>query len=395
MLRTQQVLDIPELWHHIVHFLDLDGRRACALVSKAWYNDFQPFVWESFSVSTVNKTLIQTSHGGYRLVPRSLTTPDEEQELRLASLRKHAHLIRHLRRHWLSVSSSSPQLRLDNLMQVLLEQCRSLVSFEGSTSHLAQLDWDCCKELVRRNHTTLQWVDLKWVASGGNPLTDVACHHPWQPTRMTSLRRIVLGCSTVLISLARLVEACPVLEDLVVGGIIWPYTVDDFKRQFPLEDDIVDLSKEEDEEEDEDEDGEEKKNKKKQKSILPLDPSSTRPLPWGLRRRFGLRKLQIEYECWSEDLGIFLMLCPLLHTLILDDMQVNVRDKVLAVIRQGYLPNLTSLTLGTGKLDEGLSEALLEALPIDQIQNLHCRGMTAEEVEKLQNSLKNMQLDHF
>ncbi|KAF9974405.1 hypothetical protein BGZ73_002203 [Actinomortierella ambigua] len=383
MLGIQQVCDIPELRCLIVQLLDLDGRRACALVNRAFHRDIQPFVWESFSVPYPYDTTPQAPSEDQCPVAGSFVSKTEEQEQeqehRLASLRKHAHLIRHLRRHWPLEGS---QLTLEKDMQVFLKHCRSLLSFEASTSRENQWDWENCKELVRLNpglRSVEMWGGMKWATIDAR-LHDVACYSLCGEAGLNSLRQLTLGCDTMVMPLAKLVDVCPALEDLTIGGII-PPDITDWAQRLIRKTERTDRGDE----------------KSRRDFFMPPCPPSATVIPWGLSGTFCLKKLHFQKPCQSQDLATFLKLCPLLDTLILDDMPVLVRQKVCEVLRDGYLPNLTSIALGSGEEDQELNREVLEALPMHQIENLHFQDMTAQDIEFLverqHKSLKDMHLD--
>ncbi|KAG0252513.1 hypothetical protein DFQ27_008025 [Actinomortierella ambigua] len=314
---------------------------------------------------------------------------EEEREAeRYESIRKHAHLIRHLRRHY---RGTSRQLMKD-IMRVFLEHCRLLLSFEATC--VSDEDWGRCKQLVGRN-PGLRQVGLRSDMTPpdmGRDIIDLACHHPLRLAGMASLRRLELGCTITLVPLAWLAEACPALEDLIVGSIIAGSM--EFPKDMPPMNhlDYVDRinggdQKDENQEED----------YKLYTGTAHPSQHHTQDLPWGLQRRLGLKKFHLEGECGEKELGTFLKLCPLLETLILDDMPTYVRDAVCQVIRDGHLPNLASLGLGSGEEDPELHWRVIQALPPHTIKNLHFQDMTAQDVnmliERQYSSLVDIHID--
>src|SRR5690349_12753770 len=85
---THHPLELSEVRLHIAQYLPLADHKACALVRKAWYDDFQPLIWQRLSLGIPVQSI--------RLSSSSLDDQTQQQVREVDDLYKNAHLVKHL-----------------------------------------------------------------------------------------------------------------------------------------------------------------------------------------------------------------------------------------------------------------------------------------------------------
>ncbi|KAG0242782.1 hypothetical protein BGW41_003458 [Actinomortierella wolfii] len=129
-------LELVELRLHVAKYLDIDSLRACAVVCKEWHQDFQPQIWQYYSVK----------------IPEN----NEYMEQCLESIRLNINWIQNLR----STKDLSEYSKAPELYDLLTAQCRSLVSLHMQIDDEVQLGR--CLILLEQNKATLQRVNVRF-----------------------------------------------------------------------------------------------------------------------------------------------------------------------------------------------------------------------------------------
>ncbi|KAG0224716.1 hypothetical protein BGW42_004935 [Actinomortierella wolfii] len=189
----QHALEISELRLHIAAHLDLDSLKACVRVCHAWYNDLQSLVWARFNVD------------GCKL----RESQRKQRASRLASLRKHSRFIKHIVRQGRRLTAVD---RVE-AYTILADQCRSLESIDMSL--LDEHEWELYRRLVRLNPGLCQ-ITISGIIQ---PIT--ATPIDYQPVSLVHghpfLKQLAVDCPTTLSTILRVLEACPSIEQLVIG----------------------------------------------------------------------------------------------------------------------------------------------------------------------------------
>ncbi|KAG0237599.1 hypothetical protein BGW42_000426 [Actinomortierella wolfii] len=414
MLSKPHPLDIPELRFLIGRHLDLDGRRACALVCKAWHADMQPLVWETFSIYNPVEHVYgwEIPDPGQEMAKDiAEETSDKEEKERLLTISKYAHFIRHFSR----IDENDVDMPLvPRIMRVLLRHCRSLLTIDAVVSPMNSRDWDQCKRLIQMN-PGLRKIRLQSSLGAemfGLRVSDHNLHSPFvhRPrgggggtdgvARWSHLRRLEIGCNTNLFSLVKILDICPGLKELVIYGDLVPVDVEEFPMPgTPLEEE------EEEETEEEEEEGEDENNESSDNEASEGNHFSAMHdtwmeiqaghdndytdggegiLPWRTRhRQFGLKKLHLGYSCTCPELGAFLRLCPELDALGLCYVDEEATIPLCRAISNGQLPHVTSLTLGPCTDDPGLHRVILEAFKSHQLAKLDIAEVSENDIQRL------------
>ncbi|KAG0209057.1 hypothetical protein BGX28_000157 [Mortierella sp. GBA30] len=191
-------LELSELRVHIAQYLPLADRKACALVRKAWYDDFQPLIWERLSFHIpVQRTRSSSS---------SLDDQIQQRVREVDDIYKNAHLVKHLTVRIIHETAKE-------LYEILLVRFDHLVTLEAWASDRG--GWEALKNLIRRNER-LRQVKLNDSSRHWCNIADPDLHTALSEGKHTQLRRLDITCETTVASLMRILEACPALDELIV-----------------------------------------------------------------------------------------------------------------------------------------------------------------------------------
>ncbi|KAF9944632.1 hypothetical protein BGZ70_004476 [Mortierella alpina] len=195
---THHPLEVPELRLHIAQYLPLADHKACALVCKAWYDDFQSLVWERLSLGIpVRSTRLSSSSLDDQIQPRVREVND---------LYKNAHLVRHLTA-WITHDIAKEQY------ETLFERFGHLVTLEARASD--RDGWEAFKKLIQRNDG-LQQIKLNDSSRHWRNIADPDLHTALSEGNHAQLHRLDITCETTVASLLSILEACPALDELIV-----------------------------------------------------------------------------------------------------------------------------------------------------------------------------------
>ncbi|KAK3821784.1 MAG: hypothetical protein J3Q66DRAFT_386522 [Benniella sp.] len=185
--------DIAELRQRIARHLDRPSLKACSLVCKAWYLDFHSVLWERFS---------------YEMPKRCLKSP-EQRAAWLDIVSKKAHLFRHIH-HRNSRKDIVPELR-----DILLDRCHDLITIEAFVTSVKPrthvwnpVYWEeTLRPLIEQNKISLRRLQLRevnWI-----PVI-TSLHLPGLLASLSRLQSLELGLSSTLEDLLTVLEACPI-----------------------------------------------------------------------------------------------------------------------------------------------------------------------------------------
>ncbi|KAF9976507.1 hypothetical protein BGZ73_008447 [Actinomortierella ambigua] len=300
-------MNIPELRRHIAEYLDPKDRKSCALVCKAWHEDFQSFVWARYYVPYSQKNLPYTLR----------TMPMEQQTARTNSLARHAHRIRYLR-----------YLPYDQVMEaehqaILFRECRSLIYMDVEA--INEIDWEAVATLIQEN-VSLKWLNLR----GGRNKYSVPAKDEMFFAGLfqghVRLREVAIGFRLSGPTVVAILEACPSLAS------------------FSVEDLHSDIDATEDSEDD--------------------------PYRVSKSGHSHIKLLRIGSAWTDADLACVLAYCPEVECLRLNGRQSQVCTRTCKVLQQGRHKQLVKIALGDRSDGAPYQSALFEAVPRHQLKQV-------------------------
>ncbi|KAK3827096.1 MAG: hypothetical protein JOS17DRAFT_791869 [Linnemannia elongata] len=295
---THHPLKFTELRLHIAQYLPLSDHKACALVSKAWYDDFQSLVWKRLSLGIP----VQST----RLSSSSLGGQSQQRVREVNDLCKNAHLVKHLTA-WIIHEIAKEQY------ETLFERFDHLVTLEAWASD--RDGWEAFKKLIRRNDG-LQQVKLNDSSRHWRNIADPDLHTALSEGKHVQLRRLDITCETTVASLLSILEACPALDELIVDRSL--ATRSEIERD-------NDCKKQEEEE---------------GYTSLPIPSTTTTTTSVST---FSLQQFLVKANVSDSALIDLLKRCPRLWRLGFNALTDVVHQGICTLLQAGLLPNLNTV----------------------------------------------------
>ncbi|KAG0252510.1 hypothetical protein DFQ27_008022 [Actinomortierella ambigua] len=367
---------LPEIASLIAKHLSLSSRKACALVSRQWHDNWQPSVWETLVIRfkpEPGRRSQQRSHHKKRFVAM------------LDCVHKNARWIKYLHREVLGdIGSSRATLFRFNLIWIQ-QYTTSLETFEAHVWH--DDDWELCKAIVHANRqltrVALLWSRQMYWARDDLNMDKIFLSYPSGPSSALSLssvthqgglgsyrprlRKLTMEGRTDAASLTRVLEACPSIEEVTLDHLVCPFVFEDDDAFIGLSSPWIDCC-------DEDrQDGIEDKQDRGFNNIIELETVTSAPrLPLTL---FPLKSLTLTLSITDPGLFDLLGRCPWIEALSLSVMSRWGIYEALSGPQPLALPHLTQLAILTDNMHlrmipDRVTDVILRLAPLHQLREL-------------------------
>ncbi|KAG0239916.1 hypothetical protein BGW41_007399 [Actinomortierella wolfii] len=332
-----QPWDLPELRHHIAQYLDQPTLKTCALLNRAWHEEFQPLVWRTFRFTSLQR--------------RPLT------EEGMQSIQKNAHWMRKLCAHYLDDYSRIPT----TLHATLAHRCQSLVVVD--IIFASDPEWLLYMALISVN-TKLRRIHLR--NRHGYKQFIRAEQLSWILARHSELQLLTIDGSVSVATLHQILCAVPSLDEIHISrdmAPIPPSTPPSFVSNTST---IASSVANQD-----------------NNSTITATPSSTVDSDNTTATTFRLKQFTIEDSCEDPALAAVLAKCPNLEALRIPNMTEGVSTELCKVLKCGALPHLRRLTLSADKMQHSLHSAIIDSFPQNQLRHVAIYTASTKEVLRL------------
>ncbi|KAG0050809.1 hypothetical protein BGZ90_006942 [Linnemannia elongata] len=347
---THHPLELSEVRLHIAQYLPLADHKACALVRKEWYDDFQPLIWQRLSLGIPVQSM--------RLSSSSLDDKTQQRVREVDDLYKNAHLVKHLTA-WIVHETAKEQY------ETLFERFDHLVTLEAWASD--RDGWEAFKELIRRNDG-LQQVKLDDFSRVWRNIADPDLHTALSEGKHTQLRRLDITCETTVASLLSILEACPALDELIVDRSL--ATRSEIKQ-----------------------DSDQQEGEGYTSLPIPLTTPPTASAP-----TFSLQQLLLKANVSDPAFIDLLKRCPRLWRLGFNAMTDVIHQGICTLLQAGLLPNLNTVHFARQFFSCPRHSDILFSVPPQQLKEVEIEDpypdMVAALYELHSETLERVRFSH-